>query len=331
MTTVIQYVAVIAGLTIGLAVVLTLWRYIRVQEHLLAVERRRFEEESARYAREQFESSSSSLARMRGFDPDQPLTSRAFERGIGRLDSELRRIARALGRERAYLATGSQGPEGKGGEPKPSWSDDVLRDIAHSLNTPISQIESVAATEASDLQQASASLRRVGAALDVIKAFMSAFRALDDVATSAVSWQPSTLGAALRSASDVYRAAADNPRIAIHIDVPDQVAGFDNTFVLAALLPLLENAIDASVDGEDENKVTITTTSSDGETAITISNPVGEPPPLDDMFTVGFTTKDGHEGRGLHVSQRLVSSRAGCRLTNSYENGAIEFSLLLRV
>lgn len=317
----------------------------------LVTQRRRLRLEEARLRQErEFASMQLDVSReaLEHSAPDPFVNSVAvFGRGpvtARDLDKAVRGLQRSLDKIAANLAGPATSDRVQKLELAPPLRDtnlapDLIPDISHSLNTPLSQIEAAARavqtelakpTGNADAAYASGALERVVGSAEVIKAFLVSFRALSSVAATADQWRPGSLSKALESAAAMYVAASDDQEIQVSIEVGEQVPGFDNTFVLSAALPILENAIDAehALQPAERIGVTITRRDEEGSVEISVTNAYyGEP--LDGgIYEVGKTTKSGqHEGRGLHVARLLLSSRAGPRLTHSVRDGKISFTL----
>jgi sensor histidine kinase regulating citrate/malate metabolism len=105
----------------------------------------------------------------------------------------------------------------------------------------------------------------------------------------------------------------------------DKVEGVSNSVVVAALLPLIENAMEASAEGAPI-VVSCELTSAGVELHVR-----GRPSslPVDAMYSSGFTTKKNHEGLGLSAVQRLLRAYPGSTLQHVVEGNDVTFTISL--
>lgn len=212
-------------------------------------------------------------------------------------------------------------------ETDPASTESLVREMSHSLNTPLSQIEIALSllSENSDALPAEdqASLQRAINSVAVCKAFIQAFRyvilaesddvedvprgALADVLTSATTTQ-----AAQREVDVVTR-------------LPAQISEYEDAFLLAVLIPLVENAIEAS---PSRDRVLVSSEEQHDRTVISVQNHLESPPP-DSMFEPRFSTKPDHDGMGLVVVTRLLNSIPGARLAHGWSESTMTFQIEL--
>jgi signal transduction histidine kinase len=227
-------------------------------------------------------------------------------------------------------------PEDSDG-PSENVSDysELVREISHSLNTPLSQIEVAAARLQSPLEMypqvrrnADAALvGRITSSVGICKAFLVAFGELTKVASSVSDWNPESLQQALATAAALYRSATDKMDVAVEVNIPDSLPGYSNSYVLSLILPLLENAIEASTSGSE---VKIDFEHSTIGNQIAVVNSCRYPPSQEQINEPGFTTKDeDHHGLGLTVVRRLLSSRRAASLDYEVDGESVKFTLTL--
>ncbi|MFI0716248.1 sensor histidine kinase [Streptomyces inhibens] len=203
----------------------------------------------------------------------------------------------------------------------------LTQEIAHSLRTPLAQIEAAALSlEAQGVGTGSDSLQRIRQGVDICKCFISAYRNYGRVQGEASGWSPESVAKMLQSAIYFYvKSTSKAPEIEFG-EIPDEVAGYSNDFIIAALLPLVENAVEAvpndgkmalsfSNDGEFANFVLVNEYEGEG---------VGE-----GIFERGYTTKEDHQGVGLSVSKGLVEEHAGGAIGLEVVDGRIAFTVSL--
>jgi hypothetical protein len=204
-----------------------------------------------------------------------------------------------------------------------------VREIAHAMNTPLSQIEAAALTiERSLLEEEGgadraldlASLKRIRASVDLCKSFLAAYREVANVERTASEWNPKSLSAAVQAAAKVYNAGG-----AVQVDLPTKFSGYSNTFILAAVLPLLENALEIVGAGEP---VLISGSSSSGSISISIENAWRGEHFGREVYAIGYSTKTGHEGIGISSVADLLSTRGG-KLTHKFDGDRVAFMVSL--
>jgi signal transduction histidine kinase len=203
----------------------------------------------------------------------------------------------------------------------------LVRELAHSLNTPLSQIE-IAATRIATLSNNGDPelMERIRNGVRLCNAFLAAFQEVETIAGKLPQWQPKDLRNALISAATLYCASSNRTKLVVNIDVPDRIAGYSNSFVLALMLPLLENAIEAA---PDDSTVAVRFEQSGNTIELYASN-LCEPDFVNNqqIYEAGYSTK-GHRGLGLAVVRRLLSAREGAGVTHSYDGAKITFQLTL--
>jgi signal transduction histidine kinase len=183
----------------------------------------------------------------------------------------------------------------------------------------------------------SAQLGTSGAAADdtvlagirICKSFLSAFREVATLARDAEGWQAESLELALRSAAQLY-AQQDKLSIKLELDVPGSVAGYDNNYILAVLLPLLENAIEAS-PADGLVGISLRTDFAAGFQVFDVVNATRLQPVLPtEVYDQQWTSKAGHDGLGLSTVKNLLAGMSSARVTHSVaSDGRVRFSVWL--
>jgi len=106
------------------------------------------------------------------------------------------------------------------------------------------------------------------------------------------------------------------------------IEGYANSDVIAILLPVIENAIEAA---RPATVVTIAySLLDDGEHRLRVSGESMNEPGSDRIYEAGFTTKDGHEGLGLAAARSLADRFPGAGLTHVSIGTKVHFDLVLR-
>jgi signal transduction histidine kinase len=250
------------------------------------------------------------------------LAVRYEDNGPGSLINEL------LARQNAV----TQGPQPKLTEPPSKDGVAFIRELAHSLNTPLSQIEAAALLLPDDSREDSATApcsktpaRRIYQSVEICKAFLAAFMQITKVASQTSEWNPKSLQASLHAAVALYaEKARSGVKSRIHIDVEPR--GYPASYIIAVTLPVIENAFESAKPG---STVSIEITAEPREYRIQVSSTYETTPEVDSMYRTGFTTKADHQGIGLSVVQRLLSAYQGARITHEIIEGQIGFVISL--
>ncbi|SLK12041.1 sensor histidine kinase [Arthrobacter sp. P2b] len=201
---------------------------------------------------------------------------------------------------------------------RPTTSEDsqsVVGEIAHSLNTPLSQIEAATLVlvdssrveGVSDIESIQ-SLNRILSSIEICKVFIGAYSELSKVAARSKEWTSQFLSEAVSKSGIVYQARDGQ----LTYEGPDEVPGYSNTFILATMLPLIENAVEASRDlPPDESAISVRCRESLGWLHLTVTNSLGGNDLDDSIYNAGHSTKPDHQGLGLSAVRRLVTAHSG--------------------
>lgn len=207
-----------------------------------------------------------------------------------------------------------------------------IRDLAHSLNTPLSQIEAAALLlqedfepESSTASEARSAANRIYHSAEICKAFLSAFMQITKVASQTSKWNPRSLEQSLAAAAELY-AKESNRQVKFDVNIKSALSGYSSSYVLAVTLPLLENAFEAARSG---TTVTAKITDEPVQYTISVTSTSDDMPEGDSIYNSGFTTKANHQGLGLAIVQRLLSAYQGARITHEIEDDKISFQIRL--
>ncbi|GAA3635720.1 hypothetical protein GCM10022236_42860 [Microlunatus ginsengisoli] len=175
-------------------------------------------------------------------------------------------------------------------------------------------------TPGADQQTNLDSLDRIRASVDLCKDLLSAYAEVAKVRARLGPWPSSSLRESLQAAAKVYSDTSN-----VLVELPNAIAGYTNHFLLATLLPILENALDESEEGWPVGVVASEDTNS---TIIEITNQTLRESLDRAIYTSGMTTKSGHQGLGLSGVRRLLDTRGGA-IGHTCENGWITFEVRL--
>jgi len=204
----------------------------------------------------------------------------------------------------------------------PAEHASVVREIAHSLNTPLAQIEASVLSMRGTTEEQHRKLNGILDSVRICKSFLAAFREVATLARDSQAWSPNSLRSALRAATTLYADRAEHrPKVEVH--APHSITGYTNNFVMAVLLPLLENAVEAV---RTNGSVSVHADEAYDGVRLRVSNDTAETVLPDDIYYVGFSTKEGHDGLGLPSVCRLLASR-NARISHLIANGRVTFTI----
>lgn len=207
-----------------------------------------------------------------------------------------------------------------------------IRELAHSLNTPLSQIEAAALLLPDDLREDSVAAPgsktpalRIYQSVEICKAFLAAFMHITKVASQTSKWNPRSLETSLRAAAALY---ADKAPLGVesNVHIGVEPLGYPASYIIAITLPVIENAFESA---KPDSTVSVEMTAGSYEYRIRVSSTYEAIPEVDSMYRAGFTTKEGHQGIGLSVVQRLLSAYQGARITHEITESQIGFIISL--
>lgn len=204
----------------------------------------------------------------------------------------------------------------------------LIRELSHSLNTPLSQIEvsaSVALSTLDNRTELEKSIHSISDSVRVCKAFLGAFRELVVSGPAAAVWNPNSIEEAVKSATQIY-ASSKNKELTFKLDLPTVIEGYSNNYISALILPILENAVESSKQG---TQIIIEYSQTEGVNNINVTNEPDSEPGGDEIYGQGFTTKEGHEGTGLTSVKHLLSAIRGANLDHKFESRLATFTISL--
>lgn len=204
----------------------------------------------------------------------------------------------------------------------------ITQEISHSLRTPLAQIEAAALVlhRQAEGEMSVASVARILQGVEICKCFVSAYRNFGRMQQEIGGWGPESIGRMLEGALAFYSHSAPEDATFGSESLPDRLTGYSNDFIVAALLPLLENAAEAAPRGGGVN-ISFADTDSAFEFVVVNDFDGAELPAS--IFNRGSSTKKGHEGVGLSVSKGLIEDSAGGSISVSVADGKAVFTASL--
>jgi tetratricopeptide (TPR) repeat protein len=190
--------------------------------------------------------------------------------------------------------------------------EQLIREISHSVNTPLAQIELTLrgiSEIISDVRMIDA-LERSEQSVQLCRAVLASYRDITALAAVATQWDIHDLQQALRSVIEVY--IAQDPKasedVDIEIDTPSIIPGYSNYMIVSLLLPLLQNAIEAA---PPRTQIRCWTIRDSDYYLFRISNAMRVRPDLSKLETPNYTSKLGaHQGLGLSSVRTLLDRQA---------------------
>jgi signal transduction histidine kinase len=226
-----------------------------------------------------------------------------------RIAEQLESVAAANRTLRNELAIERQAQTG---EPRSldHGQDNPLREISHSLGTPLARLRAdvdLLTADPSLRENAQRRVARMALAVDLCQAFLFAFRRLGVVAETGSVFSSAKLGDVVAALGSLF-STAETPPVEIATEaLPERITGYSVGFVLVALAPLIENAVEASphavaveVDywcDERGHSLVVKNRTIDSFAA--------------EMLEREVSSKPGHDGLGLPTVRRLIGSVGG--------------------
>lgn len=210
----------------------------------------------------------------------------------------------------------------------PSTRDagELIREINHGLNTPLAQIELSVTRASSGAPELVSAVNSIA----MCRSVLAAYRDVASVMGQANSWDVNDLQATIRGAADVYAKQSTASR-SINFQIrspPSPRTQLSNYYLLSLVLPLLQNAVDATPRGA---AISCTIDDVDG-VIIAVRNAIGEGGPIElsRLRESGYTTRgEGHSGLGLTSVDTLVSRIPGGRLALDASAGMFTATITL--
>jgi K+-sensing histidine kinase KdpD len=212
----------------------------------------------------------------------------------------------------------------------------LIRELSHALFTPLSRVDVIASNVISSNPGAAISEKMVKtkSAIEICYAYLTAYRNVITVSERSSYWSPQSLQKSINSSAEVFLESLDK-KVNVGVAAPDQVGSVSNIYLLAVLLPLIENAADATENGDT---IRIEVGEEGNSLVARVSNPLHEAFAGDDIFSNGFTTKTkakragqqkSHEGLGLTIVQNLLSAVSGAGITYDIADEIVTFKVTL--
>ncbi|ANU07672.1 sensor histidine kinase [Paraurantiacibacter namhicola] len=174
---------------------------------------------------------------------------------------------------------------------------DLARDINHALKTPLSRLDTASALlEANVLDPLEAS-QRINNATQLCYYYLNSFRSLSVDYSPGSDTDHLDFNESVRKAIRIYTSDSGKD-LGLQLNVPVSVSAVADYYAIATLMPLIENAVEASPDG---GEIKVTGKEVDGELRIEISNHFNETPPRN-FEDRGVSSKPHKSNEGLGIA-----------------------------
>jgi len=187
-----------------------------------------------------------------------------------------------------------------------------MRELFHSLTTPIATVnrslKSINASKSDEgfSEMLDENLESIQNSVIYISALLNAYRSIAMQSKSSTDSKVNLK----QFISDIIKALSmqvDKKIYSVIDEELGEIDGFESQYIVALLLPLLQNAVEASPANND---VEITMTENDDNTFIEIKNTSSQTVKSEDLQKDDFTTKGGsHEGLGLPTVRHIADER----------------------
>lgn len=195
-----------------------------------------------------------------------------------------------------------------------SLQQQFIKELFHCLMTPISQVDdaslSTVKAKLSNIDRdeiLERSLKSIQAGIKLTKSVLYAYRQVAYYTFNNVSEDTLTINDGVDSAELLYQSHSKKQLSFNNQNIPELIPGFSNYFILATLLPLLENAIYAT---ESSQQISIEYEYIGQDHVFRISNPCQNSINIKNLYKDGFSSKNEkgkqHKGTGLAIVRNLI-------------------------
>ena len=206
--------------------------------------------------------------------------------------------------------------------PDTSLSDfSVIRELNHSLATPLSQIEVICQLQKSKMKGTSGSqLDRIIQYVNFCRSTIVAFK---ELLSSSVIGDSSDYETSLKDIFNMYCDKYHKHNISFNLISEDSIM-LSKNIIIAILSPLLENCVTASPDGKE---IRLNISQSDKYITLVLENECLAVPKITDLKKVGYSSKKDHTGTGLDTVRHFLSLLRGRELQISIDKNMVKFTI----
>lgn len=195
----------------------------------------------------------------------------------------------------------------------------IIRELNHSLATPLSQIEvncQLLKTKAKG--NFSAQLDRIIQYVNFCRNTISAFK---EILSSSVIGDSTDYSISLHDSFNMYCEKYRKQNLTLNLSAEDNI-GISKNILMSLLSPLLENAVTASPDSKE---IKLQVSQSDKMITIVLENECMIVPQIKDLKKGGFSSKKNHIGTGLETVRHFLVLLKGKELQISIDKNIVKF------
>lgn len=197
----------------------------------------------------------------------------------------------------------------------------ILKELNHSLATPLSQIE--VNCELIRAKVKSQTLSQIDKIVQYVNFCRNTITAYKELLSSSTSGDSSNYTTMIMESFDMYCSKYQKSGVAIKLDATERI-NISKNILMSIISPLLENAITASPPNSEIKLSVITNGKS---ITIILENECIEVPDISNLKKVGYSSKEAHIGTGLETVRHFLSLLEGNELEISLNNNVIKFTL----
>ncbi|MDE5822613.1 MAG: GHKL domain-containing protein [Paramuribaculum sp.] len=201
-----------------------------------------------------------------------------------------------------------------------SFSDfSVIRELNHSLATPLSQIEvNCQLLKTKTKSNVTAQLDRIIQYVNFCRNTISAYK---EILSSSVIGDSSDYSVSLNDSFNMYCEKYHKQNLVLNLSAENNI-GISKNILMSLLSPLLENAVTASPDGKE---IKLQVSQSDKTITIILENECAIVPQIQDLKKGGFSSKKNHIGTGLETVRHFLVLLKGKELQISIDKKIVKF------
>ena len=205
----------------------------------------------------------------------------------------------------------------------------IVAELAHSLRTPLTaaryQADAIALSN-SENPELVTQAKRIEGFVDLCDTVLAAFRQLMDTAQRVDRFRGESLPEIIRRLHGAIESKVRNFTILTDLSVPGSVPSYSTSYIATLLLPLIENAIEASPPG---GEITVRYTSSTDAIMFTVDNTLSKLPDGPVFPENGRSSKHDGLGLGLTIVRRLADMQRGGQVDTSVSGNVVHVSVRL--
>ncbi len=120
-------------------------------------------------------------------------------------------------------------------EKKREAGKQLIRELSHALNTPLSLIETSTANLDNSKNNVEEYIKIISSSVNMCKSVLASYREITLLAESSSSWNPSSIKKSIDAAVEVYEKKL-NKVVALENNLPENIDGFSSNYVISVIL-----------------------------------------------------------------------------------------------